>query len=184
MPALANDRHEKAAQYRAKGLTQLESYELAGYSPNKGNAANLFAQPEVKARVEEIKAERQKLEDRRRLAYEELQATQDGLGIDDSESETHGITREWIILQYKQVIQKAQEEGKHAAAASALREVTKLLGLDKPPPGDPNKPPPLQPGAPRPPSGKAALDMLADQEAEAEVAQEEEAEDGADSQPA
>jgi len=177
MPVLANERQEKACQLRAKGLTQAEAYELAGYTPSRSNASALFSQPEIKQRLAEIKEEREKLEARRRAAHEELQKTQGELGIEDLETENHGITREWIILQYKEVIKNAQQEGKHAAAASALREVTKLLGLDKPPPGDPNKA-----GAPQGPaqpkrSTSGLMDALTE-EADEEVAQEEAAEDG------
>lgn len=54
MPVLDNPKQEKACQERAKGKTEVEAYEIAGYSPNEGNANKFFARPEIDARVKEI----------------------------------------------------------------------------------------------------------------------------------
>lgn len=47
-------RHEKFAQELAKGATEVEAYEIAGYTPDAGNANKLANTSEVQARVLEI----------------------------------------------------------------------------------------------------------------------------------
>lgn len=54
MPVLENPRHEKFAQLRAKGKTADEAYEGAGFKPNRGNAARLNANDNIRKRIEEI----------------------------------------------------------------------------------------------------------------------------------
>jgi hypothetical protein len=54
MPVLKNPKHERFAQEVASGKTQVEAYEIAGYKPNDGNAAQLAKRPEISARVAEI----------------------------------------------------------------------------------------------------------------------------------
>jgi phage terminase small subunit len=56
MPVLDNPKHEQFAQELAKGKTQVEAYELAGYKANEGNASTLASNPEVQGRVKEIKS--------------------------------------------------------------------------------------------------------------------------------
>jgi hypothetical protein len=56
MPVLDNPKHEQFAQELAKGKTQVEAYELAGYRANEGNASTLASNPEVQGRVKEIKS--------------------------------------------------------------------------------------------------------------------------------
>lgn len=54
MPVLKNARHETFAQELAKGKTADEAYQLAGFKPNRGNAARLNANESIRARVEEL----------------------------------------------------------------------------------------------------------------------------------
>lgn len=54
MPVLKNARHEKFAQGLASGKTADEAYELAGFKPNRGNAATLKAKQSISNRVTEI----------------------------------------------------------------------------------------------------------------------------------
>jgi len=56
LPVLSNTRHELFAQERAKGASVDQAYELAGYKPNRGNAARLNANESVQARVAEVQA--------------------------------------------------------------------------------------------------------------------------------
>lgn len=56
MPPLPNGRHELFACELAAGRTADEAYELAGYKPNRGNAARLKANDDIQARVAELKA--------------------------------------------------------------------------------------------------------------------------------
>jgi hypothetical protein len=54
MPVLPNPRHESFAQALAKGKTADEAYALAGYRPNRGNAATLKANQSITDRVTEL----------------------------------------------------------------------------------------------------------------------------------
>lgn len=54
MPVLDNPKHELFAQALAKGKTQAEAYELAGYKPSEPNASRLTRHDKVQARVAEI----------------------------------------------------------------------------------------------------------------------------------
>lgn len=54
MPALSNHRHERFAQYLAKGMTGDEAYQRAGYKPNRNNASRLRANESIQARVAEL----------------------------------------------------------------------------------------------------------------------------------
>ncbi len=54
MSVLSSPKRERFAQELAKGSTQVEAYEAAGYQPNDGNAAKLANLDEVQARVREI----------------------------------------------------------------------------------------------------------------------------------
>lgn len=52
---LKNARHERFAQELAKGKSQVDAYEAAGYKPDRGAATRVSAIVSVQARVEELK---------------------------------------------------------------------------------------------------------------------------------
>jgi hypothetical protein len=54
MPILDNPKWELAAQEVAKGRTQVEAIETAGYSPHRSNASRLIANDSIKLRVSEL----------------------------------------------------------------------------------------------------------------------------------
>lgn len=54
MPALKNPKHERFAQELAKGRTQEQAYEAAGYKPSRPDACKLAAKPNISQRVAEI----------------------------------------------------------------------------------------------------------------------------------
>jgi len=54
MGALSNSRHERFAQALAKGLSQSEAYEEAGYKPSRSAAARLAADVNICERVSAI----------------------------------------------------------------------------------------------------------------------------------
>jgi len=54
MPALSNPKHERFAQGLAKGLSQSDAYEEAGYNPSRSAAARLAADVNICERVAEI----------------------------------------------------------------------------------------------------------------------------------
>jgi phage terminase small subunit len=63
MSILRNPRHERFAQELAAGKSASEAYVLAGYRPNTGNAAALKGQECISTRVEEILANRERIEE-------------------------------------------------------------------------------------------------------------------------
>lgn len=54
MPALKNTRHERFAQELAKGRTQEQAYEAAGYRPSRPNASKLASGNNIIQRVAQI----------------------------------------------------------------------------------------------------------------------------------
>jgi phage terminase small subunit len=54
VPVLSNARHERFAQELAKGRSQTEAYELAGYTGDRTAASRLSTNGNIKARVQEI----------------------------------------------------------------------------------------------------------------------------------
>lgn len=56
MPALKNTRHERFAQELAKGKSQAEAYEIAGYAPSEPNASRLTRNDKVQERIAELQA--------------------------------------------------------------------------------------------------------------------------------
>jgi hypothetical protein len=54
MPVLRNAKHEAFAQHLAAKKTADEAYALAGFSPNRGNAARLKANDSIRKRVREL----------------------------------------------------------------------------------------------------------------------------------
>lgn len=101
MQMLSNPRHERFAQYLAQGKTAAEAYELAGYKPNRSNAAQMAHKEHIKERLTQINA---KL-DRR---------TQ--------------ITVETLIAEAEQVRVKAMESGQLNAANTAIKGKAVLTG--------------------------------------------------------
>jgi phage terminase small subunit len=57
MPPLSNARHERFCVALSEGHSIAESYALAGYSKNTGNASRLNGNERVRARVAELQAE-------------------------------------------------------------------------------------------------------------------------------
>lgn len=54
MPVLKNAKHERFAQELAKGKSQSEAYEAAGYAPSEPNASRLTRNDKVRARLAEL----------------------------------------------------------------------------------------------------------------------------------
>lgn len=54
MAALSNPKHERFAQYLAKGYSACDAYAEAGYKYNEGNAVRLKGNEKVQARVQEL----------------------------------------------------------------------------------------------------------------------------------
>ncbi len=54
MPALTNPKHERFCQELAKGKTQDEAYQIAGYKQSRSNASMLRAKKNIVNRVDEL----------------------------------------------------------------------------------------------------------------------------------
>jgi hypothetical protein len=63
MPALENPQYEVFAIARARGALLEDAYEDAGYSAHNGHAWRVANRPEVQARVDELRAERSRVEE-------------------------------------------------------------------------------------------------------------------------
>ncbi|MER9580480.1 hypothetical protein [Mesorhizobium sp. M0276] len=99
---LQNTRHECYARHRAKGKSIDEAYALAGYRPNRGNAARLNANESIKVRVAELQGEA---------------------------AERAIVTIESIARQLDDDRQLARELGQAAAAVNATMSKAKIYGL-------------------------------------------------------
>jgi len=102
MPALENARHEKFAQELSKGKTATESYVLAGYKPNDGNAATLKGNQRVLERIAELQ---------------------------NAGSMRVEITIASLLQEAGEIQQAAKAAGQHSAAVAALTAKAKLAGL-------------------------------------------------------
>lgn len=56
MPVLNNPKHELFAQELAKGKTQAEAYERAGYTPSEPNASRLTSNDKIQSRIKELQS--------------------------------------------------------------------------------------------------------------------------------
>jgi hypothetical protein len=102
MPLLDNPRHEIFAQELAKGASQEEAYETAGYKPNRSHASRLVAKGNVSARVSEIM----------------------GGAAERAEVTVESLIREADVIQ-----RLATRAGQYAAANGALIAKAKLASL-------------------------------------------------------
>lgn len=102
MSALANARHEKFAQELAKGKSQVDAYEAAGYKPDRGAATRLSANVSVIARLDELQ---------------------------DKAAEKAVVTAADIANQLDEDRKFAKEVGSAAAMVSATMGKAKVLGL-------------------------------------------------------
>jgi len=91
--ALANPKHERFAQELAKGKTAEESYALAGFSPNRGNASVLKHKQNILERVSEILDEREAIH---------AQATAEAV-------KATGLTKEWVIETLKENVARSMQ---------------------------------------------------------------------------
>jgi hypothetical protein len=102
MPVLDNPKWELAAQEVAKGKTQLEAIETAGYAPHDSNASRLIGNDKVKSRIRE-------LQEHAAMATE--------------------ITLQGQIEKLERLLLQAESHKQYAAAIAASREQSELSGL-------------------------------------------------------
>ena len=93
MTALSNPKHERFAQELAKGKSAEESYALAGFSPNRGNASVLKHKQNILDRVSEILDEREAIH---------AQATAEAI-------KATALTKAWVIETLMENVAKAMQ---------------------------------------------------------------------------
>jgi len=80
MAPLKNIRHERFCLELAKGKSQSEAFEIAGYTPNEGNAYRLTQKEAVKKRLSELV---ERMEERASIAVERLAKEYARIGYSD-----------------------------------------------------------------------------------------------------
>ena len=101
-PVLANARHEKYAQNRAKGMTIDKAYVEAGFKRNRSNAAQLNAKQHIQDRIAELQG---------KAAERAIKTVED------------------IVSQLDEDRELARANGQASAAVSATMGQAKILGL-------------------------------------------------------
>jgi nitroreductase len=102
MPVLDNPKWELAAQEVAKGKTQLEAIEAAGYAPHDSNAARLIGNDRVKLRIRELQ---------------------------EQAAMSVKITLEGQLAKLQEVLEQSTTLKQCSAAIAAIREQNELAGL-------------------------------------------------------
>ncbi len=87
MRSLKNPKHERFAQELAKGKTADEAYQNAGFKPNRGNAARLKANENIRARVNELQT---------RVVERVLEKT--------------ALTKEWVLEGLRENYERAMQQ--------------------------------------------------------------------------
>jgi len=123
MPVL-KPKWEKFAQELAKGVTELEAYEFAGYSPHDSNASVLARKPEIIGRVSELIGEREQIH---------RQATAKAV-------EKVALTKEWILknlienvnrgLQFSVPMKDGKPIGDYRYEGNVVNRSLELLGKE------------------------------------------------------
>jgi len=102
MPVLDNPKWELAAQEVAKGKTQLEAIETAGYAPHDSNASRLIGNDKVKSRIRELQE-------------------QAAMSI--------SITLEGQIAKLEDLLNRAKELKQISAGVAAIDKQNELMGF-------------------------------------------------------
>ena len=102
MPVLDNPKWELAAQELAKGRTQVEAIETAGYSPHRSNASRLIANDSIKLRVSELQ---------------------------EQAARSISITLEGQIAKLEDLLNQAKQHKQISAGVAAIDKQNELMGL-------------------------------------------------------
>ena len=121
MPILDNPKHEQYASFLARNMPQGKAYQKAGYTANAGAASRLAAAPDIKARVEDLREENNRA----------VVRFMDDTTVDNAKSLVElGLTRNWCAVSFKEVYDKALEEGQFSAANAAVVNIQKLVDME------------------------------------------------------
>ncbi len=102
MPVLDSPKWELAAQELAKGRTQVEAIETAGYSPHRSNASRLIANDSIKLRVSELQ---------------------------EQAARSISITLEGQIAKLEDLLNQAKQHKQISAGVSAIDKQNELMGF-------------------------------------------------------
>ena len=114
MPELAKKKDEAMAQLLARGFDKTNAHEMAGFKRNTGNAHTKANDPEMVARVQDLK-EKYAAENTRK---KELDLT-----------DANEIDEDWLIDKYRALHDKALETGDWKAAKLCLDEIGAMKTL-------------------------------------------------------
>lgn len=103
-------------------MTQSLAYELAGYTPSSSNACNLANKPDIKARIEEIRAEKERRDLEFRVRLHEA-------GLDETDPEqARRVVIEWNDNVVRDMLAENARLAQVAGQYQAAKESIKLIG--------------------------------------------------------
>jgi len=113
MGLLTNARHERFAQEIVKGTPVRKAYTIAGYPANRGNASRLRLHQGIKARIDELRAQKT-------AAVELAQLTA---------AERAGVDQFWVMRNLRRNAVLAARRGDTAASNRAAELIGKHLNM-------------------------------------------------------
>ena len=117
MPALNNHRRELFAQLLFQGFSAVDAYAKAGYKRHDGNACTLAKNPEVQARLEEIRG------------GEKIRGEQTDLPVGTRAIAARAkVTAESLVEMARTTYDSAMESKQFGAANGSIREMGVLTG--------------------------------------------------------
>lgn len=150
MPALANPKHEQFARNVANGMGIADAYHAAGYPLSPSAASQLHARAEVKARINEFIAERER-------SLDDEEDVEDAALLDGFDTSPEGLIKELF-----KNLRRAQRENNITGANKAVELIADLRGYLKKGAGDALNSPAAKSDPAAPPSPKIAIGDLKD----------------------
>lgn len=124
MPKLSNIRHEMYAYNLASGQNQTDAYENAGFTRSNANASVMARRPEIRARVDELVAERQG-----RTSAMTTNADLHHKESVDEAAQSGNVTREYVVTELMENMKLAREAGQFSASNKCLELLGKEIGM-------------------------------------------------------
>ncbi len=108
MPVLKNPKHERFAQELARGSSAAAAYETAGFKPSRPNASRLQHDENVRQRVAEILAHKEKITEK---------ATEKAI-------ENAALSKEWVLERLMSNVERSMQEEPVIIGGKATGEYT------------------------------------------------------------
>jgi phage terminase small subunit len=121
LAALPNDKWEAFAYSVAKGMSLRDSYVHAGYKDSYSGASRLAKQPEIAARIEELRSKMQGAA----LALVKNPSPNNIKRLADMD-----LTLDWCSQQFKEIAEEARIAGQFAAANTAIKNIQSIIELN------------------------------------------------------